>query len=76
MGVLQIQADLKQIEDIYTWADAAAFESMSMSYEDFNNWFSFDKVKMPGEDKGHSYGDITNQVFNPQKNSLYIYKSQ
>lgn len=74
LGVLQIQADLKQIEDIYTWADAAAFESMSMSYEDFNNWFSFDKVKMPGEDKGHSYGDITNQVFNPQKNSLYIYK--
>lgn len=74
LDVLQIHADLKQIEDIYTWADASAFDIKSMTYEDFNNWFSFDKTKMPGANKGYSYGEMANQVFNPQRNSMYIYK--
>ena len=37
LDVLQIHADLKQIEDIYTWADASAFDIKSMTYEEFNN---------------------------------------
>lgn len=74
LDVLQIHADLKQIEDIYTWADASAFDIKSMTYEEFNNWFSFDKTKMPGANKGYSYGEMANQVFNPQRNSMYIYK--
>lgn len=75
LNVLQIQADLKQLEDIYTWEDIPSFEEMTMEYDQFNNYFSFDRTKMPGsEDKGYSYGELTNEIFNPQKNSFYIYR--
>jgi len=75
INVLSIQAELKQVENIYTWNDGAIPDlKRPIPPDEFNDWFSFDKVKMPGENKGHSYGDITGETFSPLENSLYIYK--
>ena len=84
LNILQIQADLKQIEDIYTWSDVASFDEIVLDHTNFNKYFSFDKTKMPGEDRGYSYDEIIDNMYDPnvvdlekfnrENNSLYIYK--
>ena len=79
INVLQISAELKQVEDIYTWQYNAG-EGMeiavpfSISPNEFHNYFSFDRTKAPNSDTGNSGRERDGQVFDGQKNNaVYIY---
>ena len=78
IGILQLEAELKQVEDIYTWADDPIGKAeigipMVLSPEEFNVYYSFDRTKAPNMDTGNNWRERNGQDFDAESNALYIY---